>query len=72
MKLDELKRREEAKREAAWDPVKRWRIIQETIAWAEANRPEHLRRNRPRQPFQWGGNSAPECDRSQSQQLTNG
>ena len=29
-----------------------WKIIQETITWAEANMPEHLRRNRPRQPHQ--------------------
>ena len=31
-----LKRREERKREACWDPVVRWRVLQETITWAEA------------------------------------
>jgi len=43
-----LKQREEQKREAAYDPVKRWQHIQQTITWAEANLPVHLRRNRPR------------------------
>ena len=39
----DLKRREEQKREVAWDPAVRWRAIQETIAWAEAQRT--VRRN---------------------------
>jgi hypothetical protein len=46
----ELKRREEQKRDAAYDPVQRWQHIQQTITWAEANLPPALRRNRPRQP----------------------
>ena len=43
-----LKRREEEKRDRAWNPVERWRLIQETITWAEANLPPEQRRNRPR------------------------
>ena len=46
----EEKLREEAKRDRMYDPVLRWKHIQETITWAEANMPEHLRRNRPRLP----------------------
>jgi len=41
-------KRNEAKRDRNYDPVLRWKHIQETITWAEANMPEHLRRNRPR------------------------
>jgi len=33
--LSDLKRAEEAKREAHWDPPERWRVIQATITWAE-------------------------------------
>ncbi len=33
---DDIKQREEAKREAAWDPRERWRVLQEMITWAEA------------------------------------
>lgn len=33
---NELKRFEEQKREAHWDPVERWRVIQEMIVWADA------------------------------------
>ena len=46
----DLKRREEEKRDAAYDPAVRWRHIQETITWAEANLPPEKRRNRPRVP----------------------
>ena len=42
---DDLKRREEEKREAAWDAAERWRILQETITWAEAQ--ASVRRNTP-------------------------
>ena len=42
---DDLKRREEQKREAAWDAAKRWRVLQETITWAEAQ--ATVRRNTP-------------------------
>jgi hypothetical protein len=44
----EEKRAEETKRERNYDPVERWKHIQAAITWAEANMPEHLRRNRPR------------------------
>ena len=43
--LDDLKRREEQKREAAWDPAQRWRVIQEMITWAESQ--ATVRRNTP-------------------------
>jgi hypothetical protein len=46
----EEKRHEEEKRERMYDPALRWKHIQETITWAEANMPEQLRRNRPRVP----------------------
>ena len=46
----EEKQKEEAKRDRMYDPVERWKHIQEAITWAEANMPAHLRRNRPRQP----------------------
>jgi hypothetical protein len=44
------KRREERKRDRAHDPAQRWRQIQETITWAEANMAPEQRRNRPRVP----------------------
>ena len=34
---------EEAKRNAAWSPAERWRVIQETITWAEQQ--QTVRRN---------------------------
>jgi hypothetical protein len=43
--LSELIQREEAKRERNWDPVKRWKVIQDTIAWAEQQ--ATARRNTP-------------------------
>ncbi len=45
---ESIKREEERKREAAYDPAQRWLHIQQTITWAEKNLPPHLRRNRPR------------------------
>ena len=33
---DDLKAREEAKRERNWDPAMRWKVIQDTITWAES------------------------------------
>jgi hypothetical protein len=48
--LHNEKAREEAKRDRMYDPVLRWKHLQETITWAEANMPDHLRRNRPRVP----------------------
>lgn len=41
----ELKRREEAKRDSVWDARERWRVLQETISWAEAQ--IHPPRNSP-------------------------
>jgi hypothetical protein len=46
--MNSLKEAEERKRDAAYDPIARWQHIQQTITWAEANTPPHLRRNRPR------------------------
>ncbi len=43
--LDDLKRSEEQKREAHWDPAQRWRVLQATITWAEAQ--ATVRRNTP-------------------------
>jgi hypothetical protein len=43
---DELKPWEERKREAAWDPAQRWRVLQQTITWAEAQ--AAVRRNTPK------------------------
>jgi hypothetical protein len=42
---DDLKRREEAKREAHWDPLQRWLAIQDMLTWAEAQ--ATVRRNTP-------------------------
>lgn len=42
---DNLKRSEEQKREAMWDPAQRWRVLQETITWAESQ--AAVRRNTP-------------------------
>lgn len=46
------KAEEEQKREEHLlrNPALRWKSIMSAIDWVEANRPEHLRRNRPRQP----------------------
>jgi hypothetical protein len=43
--LDDLKRREEQKREAHWDPAERWQAIQQMITWAESL--PSVRRNTP-------------------------
>ena len=37
--MDDVKKFEEEKRERHWDPKERWRVIQETITWAEAQMP---------------------------------
>jgi hypothetical protein len=44
----EEKAREEGKRDRNHDPVERWKQLQATITWAEANLPPQQRRNRPR------------------------
>jgi len=44
----DLKKQEEHKRDQAWDPQEKWRLILETIAWAESQLPPEQRRNRPR------------------------
>jgi hypothetical protein len=41
------KEMEEAKRERHYDPVLRWKHLQEAITWAEANLPPEMRRNTP-------------------------
>ena len=43
MVLDELKKAEEERRERNWDPAQRWKALQETITWAEAQ--STVRRN---------------------------
>jgi hypothetical protein len=48
MNLSALKKQEERKGEAAYAPDARWQHSQQTINWAEANLPPHLRWNRPR------------------------
>jgi hypothetical protein len=45
MSQSDLIRSEEQKRDAAWDPAERWRVIQETITWAESQ--ATVRRNTP-------------------------
>ncbi len=47
---DDLKRFEERKREAHWDAAQRWRLLQETIAWAESQ--ATVRRNTPQRCLQ--------------------
>lgn len=42
---DDLKEREEKRREAHWDPVARWKVLQDTITWAEAQ--STVQRNNP-------------------------
>jgi hypothetical protein len=44
MKQD-LKAREERKRNRAWSPAQRWRVLQDTVTWAEAQ--PAARRNLP-------------------------
>jgi hypothetical protein len=46
MTLSELKRHEERKRERCWDPRLRWKALQDTITWAEAQ--ATVRRNTPK------------------------
>ena len=43
--LSELKAREERKREQNWNPLQRWRVIQDTLAWCAAQSTVH--RNTP-------------------------
>ncbi len=43
--LSEIKRREEAKREAAWTPLARWQALQATLTWVEGQ--ASVRRNTP-------------------------
>lgn len=42
---DDLKAREESKRERCWDPAERMRIIQATIDWVDSQQP--VPRNSP-------------------------
>ena len=43
--LDQIKKEQEALRDRHWDPQTRWKILQETITWAEAQKTVH--RNSP-------------------------
>ena len=43
--LSDLKQVEEAKRERNWDAAQRWKVIQDTITWAEQQ--ATVRRNTP-------------------------
>ena len=42
---DDIKAAEEAKRERMWDARERWAVLQDTIAWAEAQKT--VKRNTP-------------------------
>ena len=42
---DELKQREESKRDRVWHPAQRWQVVQDTLTWAEAQ--PGVRRNQP-------------------------
>jgi len=33
---EDLKTREERKRDRCWDPGERWRVIEQTIAWVDS------------------------------------
>jgi hypothetical protein len=37
--MDTLLLDEEQKRERNWDPLVRWKVLQETIAWVDAQQP---------------------------------
>ena len=37
--IEDLKREEEERRERCWDPIQRWRVLQEMIAWADSQLP---------------------------------
>jgi len=41
----ELICREQRKRETCWNPVERWRVLQQTIAWVDAQ--QSVPRNSP-------------------------
>ena len=43
--LDQIKKQQEDLRERHWDSKVRWKVLQETIAWAEAQKTVH--RNHP-------------------------
>lgn len=40
-----LKRKEELKRESNWDPQMRWKVLQDTITWVDAQ--STVQRNTP-------------------------
>lgn len=45
MTTTNLKQKEELKRERNWDPQMRWKVLQDTITWADAQ--NTVRRNTP-------------------------
>ena len=34
--VDDVKQREEQKRERCWDPLQRWQVLQQTITWVDS------------------------------------
>ncbi len=42
---NDLKENEEAKRQRCWDPLQRWKVLQETIAWVDSQ--QAVPRNSP-------------------------
>ncbi len=42
---NKLKKLEEEKRERCWDPLQRWKVLQETIAWVDSQ--QAVPRNSP-------------------------
>ncbi len=44
-RLSELKKAEEARRDRCWKPEERWRVYEDTVAWAESQ--QAVRRNTP-------------------------
>jgi hypothetical protein len=42
---NDLKQREDEKRERCWDPREQWRVLQETIAWIDSQ--QRVPRNSP-------------------------
>lgn len=46
--ISRVKEAEERKRQLAYDPLLKWKHLQQTITWAEENMIPAFRRNRPR------------------------
>jgi hypothetical protein len=61
---DDLKSREERKREQCWNPRQRWRVLQEMIAWVDAQ--QKVPRNSPAACLAKEGRLLPRANRSPS------